>query len=96
VTELPTDYTKLDWRKGETKAVREQYVKLQGGVCYWCKSLLKYDPPDGIMDESIDWGLFPKGFQDSPVHLQHNHDTNMTEGAVHMRCNAVMWCKHGR
>lgn len=31
-----------------------------------------------------------------PVHLQHNHDTGMTEGAVHARCNAVMWQYLGR
>ena len=23
---LPTDYTKLDWRKGEKAKVREQYI----------------------------------------------------------------------
>lgn len=26
---LPVDYRTLDWRKGETRAVREQYVKGQ-------------------------------------------------------------------
>jgi hypothetical protein len=40
--------------------------------------------------------LFPPNFLKYPVHLQHNHDTDMTEGAVHARCNAVMWQYHGR
>jgi hypothetical protein len=93
---LPVDYTKLDWRKGETRAVREQYEKDQKGCCYWCHSYLDEVPPDSIMKKNIDWSLFPKGFRMSPIHLQHNHDTGMTEGAVHMYCNAVMWQYHGR
>ena len=39
----------------------------------------------------INWKLFPKFFLVHPIHLQHNHETNMTEGAVHAYCNAVMW-----
>lgn len=32
-----------------------------------------------------------KNFLQHPIHLQHNHTTGMTEGAVHNYCNAVMW-----
>ena len=40
--------------------------------------------------------LFPAFFLSHPIHLQHNHETNMTEGAVHARCNAVLWQYEGR
>ena len=93
---LPVDYTTLDWRKGETKAVRDEYVKLQGGTCFYCGHHLSSPPPEDIQALSVDWRLFPPGFQKHPVHLQHDHQTNMTEGAVHMKCNAVMWQYEGR
>lgn len=44
----------------------------------------------------VDWSLFPVGFLNSPIHLQHCHKTDMTEGAVHAMCNAVMWVYEGR
>ena len=31
-----------------------------------------------------------------PIHLQHNHSTDMTEGAVHAYCNCVLWQYEGR
>ena len=93
---LPVDYTTLDWRKGEVRAVREQYIKEQDGKCYWCGEVLKCAPPDHIMEMDISWHLFPPNFQKYPVHLHHCHITGMTEGAVHMLCNAVMWQHHGR
>ncbi len=93
---LPVDYTKLDWRKGETRAVREQYIAEQNGQCMWCANPLNGKPPKSTTNKKIDWGLFPPNFQKHPVHLQHDHDTGMTEGAVHMQCNAVMWQYHGR
>ena len=94
--ELPTDYTKLDWRKGDNKRVREQYIKLQDGKCYWCNCDLTEEPSEEVQNAEINWDLFPKGFQNAPVHLQHCHKTNMTEGAVHMKCNAYMWQYEGR
>jgi hypothetical protein len=30
------------------------------------------------------------------IHLQHCHKTNMTEGAVHAYCNAVLWQYEGK
>jgi hypothetical protein len=93
---LPTDYTKLDWRKGETRAVREQYVLEQEGKCYWCKEPLDGAPPHEITVKWINRDMFPTGFFKNPVHLQHCHKTDMTEGAVHAVCNAVMWQYHGR
>lgn len=89
--ELPTKYSKLDWRKGEKRLVRELYIQLQNNLCYYCKESLSNTPPKNITDKSINWNLFPKGFLNHPIHLQHNHKTDMTEGAVHAYCNAVLW-----
>jgi len=30
------------------------------------------------------------------MHLHHNHETDMTEGAVHAYCNAVLWQYEGK
>lgn len=88
---LPVDYTKLDWR--EKRLVREQYIREQSGKCFWCDSSLDSSPNSELLDIPIDWSLFPGGeeFLKYPVHLQHDHSTNMTEGAVHSLCNAIMW-----
>ena len=93
---LPVDYRTLDWQKGDKARVRNEYVKLQEGKCYWCKCLLNDDPPKSVTDKEINWDLFPKGFLNAPIHLQHCHNTQMTEGAVHALCNAVMWQYYGR
>ena len=91
---LPIDYTTLT--QEQKRAVREQYVVLQKGKCYWCKHDLSKEAPEDITDKKIDWSLFPPNFLRYPIHLQHNHETNMTEGAVHNYCNAVMWQYYGK
>lgn len=93
---LPIQYSKLDWRKGEKALVRNQYIEIQKGLCYYCGNLLTKEPPKKITDKNINWNLFPKGFLNYPIHLQHNHKTDMTEGAVHAYCNAVLWQYEGR
>jgi len=93
---LPVAYSTLDWKKGEKKFVREQYVKDQEGKCYYCSAPLNGDPPSEITDKDIDWGLFPPNFLQHPIHLQHCHKTDMTEGAVHAYCNAVLWQYDGK
>jgi len=93
---LPVDYRTLDWTKGETARVRNEYAWLQGGLCYWCEKPLSQPPPAEITELRIHWDLFPENFMKNPVHLQHNHETHMTEGAVHAYCNAVMWQYHDR
>lgn len=90
---IPTDYTKLTF--AERKAVRELYVALQDDKCFYCKSDLNKPAPKRITNKKIDWNLFPDNFLKYPIHLQHNHETNMTEGAVHNYCNAVMWQYEG-
>lgn len=87
--QLPVNYKKLHWT--ERKAVREQYINEQDGRCFYCKCSLAESPPEHILNKKINWSLFPPNFCKYPVHLQHNHDTGMTEGAVHSYCNAVMW-----
>ena len=91
---LPVDYNKLPWQ--EKRAVREQYIEHQKGRCLWCFYFLNKPPPKFIAEKKIDWKRFPEGFLKHPVHLHHNHDTGMTEGAVHAYCNAVMWQYLGR
>jgi len=91
---LPVDYTRLHWT--EKKAVREQYVREQKGKCFYCESNLDEPPPQKITALRIDWSFFPENFLKHPVHLQHDHGTGLTEGAVHAYCNAVMWQYEGK
>ena len=91
---LPIDYTKL--KQWERKLVREQYIKEQNGKCMFCHNKLTENPVDGVEDVYINLSLFPINFLDNPIHLQHNHTTGMTEGAVHARCNAYLWQYEGR
>lgn len=62
----------------------------------WCGEPLSDAPPAAITQKNVNWRLFPKNFLRSPIHLQHDHKSGMTEGAVHAYCNAVMWQYHGR
>ena len=91
---LPVCYEELEW--WERREVREQYIKEQDGKCMYCGRSLYEGPPDHIKTKEIDWSLFPSNFLKYPVHLQHSHETGMTEGAVHSYCNAVMWQYEGR
>jgi hypothetical protein len=91
---LPADYTKLT--PGKRKAAREQYVKEQGGLCMYCLESLANKAPDRIRNAKISINLFPPGFFNHPIHLQHCHKTGMTEGAVHSHCNAYLWQYEGR
>lgn len=86
---LPVNYNKLHWT--ERRMVRLQYIEEQNNKCYYCGEDLNQKPPKHITDKPINWKLFPDNFLQYPIHLQHNHNTGMTEGAVHSYCNAVMW-----
>jgi hypothetical protein len=89
--ELPVLYDNLEWH--ERRAVRDAYIEHQQGLCYWCNQSLDTEP---IQTQDINLRLFPKGFFNYPVHLQHCRKTGLTEGAVHAYCNAVMWQYHHR
>lgn len=92
--ELPTDYTKLSSK--QRKEVREQYIDEQDGICPVCDRSLDGPPRIDIENTKINFRLFPPGFLRNPIHLQHCHKTNMTEGAVHAKCNAVLWQYYGK
>lgn len=87
-------YSTLTW--SQRRRVRNAYVKLQGGKCFYCNENLHKEPPEHITSMKVNRKLFPKGFFDRPIHLQHDHTTDVVEGAVHAYCNAVMWEYEGR
>ena len=87
--ELPIHYSKASSQY--RRLARERYVRIQEGKCWHCKNPLDGDPSLGIMRAYIDPRPFPPGFFDHPVHLHHNHETDLTIGAVHARCNAWLW-----
>lgn len=91
---LPVNYAKLTGY--ERRQVREQYITEQNGLCYFCNHDLNREPAEQVLNKQINWNLFPTGFLKYPVHLQHDHHTLMTEGAVHAYCNAVMWQYYGK
>jgi hypothetical protein len=91
---LPIRYSKAD--ASTRRAVRTQYIELQAGLCYWCKQPLDGPADKAVTSKPINWKLFPPNFLRYPIHLQHCHKTDLTEGAVHAICNAVMWQYHGR
>jgi len=94
IIKLPTNYNGLTQK--ERVGVREEYVKIQNNKCMFCGESLSKIPPKKITNKKIDWTLFPKNFLKYPIHLQHDHNTGMTEGAVHDYCNAVMWQYHDK
>ena len=90
---IPSNYNLL--AQPERRLVREKYNKLQDWKCYHCGADLHEEPAKDVLAESINLKLFPPGFLKHPIHLHHNHDTGMTIGSVHARCNAVLWQYHG-
>lgn len=92
--DLPVRYSQT--APAQRRLVREECVRRQNGKCMWCAGLLSEKPPEEVASKKIDWRRFPPNFLRYPVHLQHCHKTDMTEGAVHAYCNAVMFQYHGR
>lgn len=90
VWKLPVYYDKL--RSEERYEVRQQYMKEQEGLCYYCDTRLDVSP---VQTKHIDWHLFPPNFLRYPNHLHHRHDTGLTLGVTHAYCNAVLWQYHG-
>jgi hypothetical protein len=88
------DYNKLTFQ--ERRELREQYIEQQDGKCIYCGGELNNQPPKNITDKQINWSLFPENFLKYPVHMQHDHVSGLTEGAVHAYCNAVMWQYEGK
>ena len=90
---LPVNYNELT--NAQKRHAREEYIKIQNGLCYYCNMPLSGKPSDNVLSKSIDHTLFPKSFFNWPVHLHHNHSTGITIGAVHNKCNAVLWQYYG-
>jgi len=90
---LPVNYNELTPHK--RREVRREYVKVQEGLCYHCKAPLDGEPSAAVKKKNIHPHLYPKGFFNNPIHLHHHHHTEMTLGAVHCYCNAVLWEYHG-
>jgi len=91
---LPVQYDSLKGNK--RKEVREEYIRIQRGLCFHCQNLLIEKPAEEVTAKPINMKLFPPGFLDNPVHLQHSHSTGLTEGSVHAYCNAVLWQYKGQ
>ena len=92
--ELPVKYTKLT--RQERRKVRLEYIRIQHNKCWYCDGNLDKEPPQEILNKPVNRKWFPEGFFDNPIHLQHNHNTDLTEGAVHAYCNAVLWEYYAR
>lgn len=90
---LPINYSKSHWTV--RKQAREEYIKKQDNKCYFCKEPLSGEPSKKIQGMEITERLFPENFFKWPVHLHHNHFTDKTIGAVHCKCNAVLFEYHG-
>lgn len=91
---LPVEYSKLS--PSERKVVREQYIDEQDGYCWFCKEHLGNSPRKDIDEKWIHGWMFPESFFNYPIHLHHDHDTDLTIGAVHAKCNAVLWQYYGK
>lgn len=91
---LPVPYSPLTFE--EKRAVREQYVTQQRALCRYCGAPIFLPPPHYLFLTPVDGRLFPKGFFAHPVHLHHDHGTDLTIGAVHSYCNAILWQYHGQ
>lgn len=91
---LPINYNKSDWRI--RKQAREAYIIKQGGKCWYCGNDLCGDPSNEVLNKKINYSLFPSTMFQYPIHLHHNHVTGMSIGAVHNKCNAVLWQYHGK
>lgn len=86
---LPVDYRTCS--QSMRREVREEYIRRQEGKCDCCKQPLSGPPARRIQDSHYKASLFPVGFLNYPIHLHHCHQTGMTIGAVHARCNAYLW-----
>jgi len=78
------------------RIMRNEYVEEQGGMCFFCGEPLADPPPDHVHKKKLNMKLFPPNFLSHPVHLQHDHVSGLTEGAVHAYCNGVWWQYNGR
>lgn len=86
---IPYEYSKLS--RPERATLRQEYVIRQKGFCQFCKEPLDDVPSEQVRKARLNINLFPSGFLRWPVHLHHDHNTDLTLGAVHAECNAYLW-----
>lgn len=86
---LPVMYDEIP--VNEKRAVRDEYKKLQENLCYFCNEPLDKKPSERVQNAPITKRFFPKRFFENPEHLHHDHNTGLTLGVVHARCNAYLW-----
>ena len=86
---LPINYSESSFQT--RRLAREQYIKEQNGLCWYCKQPLDGKPPKHVVNAYINKSLFPDSFFNYTIHLHHSHVSGKTIGAVHSRCNAYMW-----
>lgn len=73
------------------RILRLEYIKEQKNKCQFCGESLDGLPSKLVRDTKINQRLFPLGFFEYPIHLHHDHNTHLTIGAVHSRCNAFLF-----
>lgn len=89
IYKLPQNYYELT--QPQRRQIRLQYIQLQNHKCDYCGQYIHKAPNKIVTQYKIDWTKFPYYFRKYPIHLHHDHKTGITEGAVHMYCNAIMW-----
>lgn len=92
--DLPIVYD--DVHHSVRKRARLQYVEQQGGKCWYCLKDLQGPPAPAVNIKPLHMGLFPPNFLVHPVHLHHDRETGLTVGAVHAKCNGVLWQYHNQ
>lgn len=83
---LPVKYDDINHK--QRRLVRLEYEKTQNELCWFCNTKLS-DKSSDI--RTVQSSLFPSGFFKYPIHLHHDHNTGLTIGAVHNKCNAILW-----
>jgi len=92
--QIPAMYDALTWY--ERSLVREEYIILQKGACYWCKETLLHDTSEELKASyPLDPRYWPEEFLKHPVHLHHCHRSGLTLGATHAYCNAILAMYYG-
>jgi len=91
---IPAMYDHLTWF--ERRLVREEYILIQKGLCYYCKAPLDMGTPPDLMHRfPLDPRRWGPEFLKHPIHLHHDHRSGLTLGATHAYCNAILAQYHG-
>jgi hypothetical protein len=94
---LPAVYDRLSGQR--RMIVRELYIAKQKGKCLHCKQTLSRLPRayNARKKERMNAsGILPPYFFKFPIHLHHCHKTDLTLGAVHAYCNAILFMEYGQ